>query len=518
MTAVAPYPQTQIPMTQINNQVSRSCESDSQFETIDTVNVAATSNERRTQSQSYYCEFNKSGINRSTDCHHITCRYKRDKIRSSSSATSVNNSRNPERIVSIPSLSSEKQTHEEKAQKRLHKYVAILQNENIGFSWSKLLFFSFGIVLLSVISTFAMTLVPAHDLIKCPDYWYESLYHATLSAIANSLLHSCLSDYFLNVNYSFKMKNIVRTTLTTMFLVYSILGSAYFIWTSVLAYQYPIPFLGNALFRILSFPIQIMIWFNYPKEWRQNDEFRKRMKNYTAFSVLFLLTAVVSKLVPLHIGQYKPILLFTVVASREIYLRIQNWAIENNSGTDLYGAKIVLKYYTIVNYSIFLCNLLSSHLSDAETCVLIAVDFSINIMKCVHLIWTKKRNPSRIHDHINILQDIVINELVEFQGPLSFMLTFVGTFYGPSSHMFGNVSNEYWDFVIVENINQKIRKWLMYYLADFSSIIINSICVMYAFKINLLKAFEALQQEFWLAFSIMLGSQLIQVSWKIKNL
>ena len=85
-------------------------------------------------------------------------------------------------------------------------------------------------------------------------------------------------------------------------------------------------------------------------------------------------------------------------------------------------------------------------------------------------------------------------------------------YYGPNGHLFGNILNGYWDFVETVDINQKLSKWTLYFLADFSSMIVTSVCLWFSFKINVLKLLLDLQQEFWPGFVIILGSLLLDVS------
>ena len=92
------------------------------------------------------------------------------------------------------------------------------------------------------------------------------------------------------------------------------------------------------------------------------------------------------------------------------------------------------------------------------------------------------------------------------------MLTFICAYYGPSGNLFGNILNGYWDFVITMDINEKLSKWALYFMADFSSMIVTSVCLWYSFKINVFKILLDLQQEFWPAFVIILGSLLTDVS------
>ena len=159
-----------------------------------------------------------------------------------------------------------------------------------------------------------------------------------------------------------------------------------------------------------------------------------------------------------------------------------------------------------------LCNLLATKLSDIASWILIGADFGINILKCIRLYWTIKRRPARKSNQINYLQDLVICELIEIQAPLSYILTFICTYFGCNGHLFGNVLNGYWNFIATEDIYKKLLKWTIYFFADFSSMIITATSLWYVFKINVFKALLIMQQEFWPAFIIILGALLNHVS------
>ena len=476
-------------------------------------NVVSSSNVHRISVTGHFCEFNKTGTAPHEECYHITCLYKRGNAQNSTLVQqSSTNSEFKNHTESKPSLSSEKHLHEEKARRRCNKHAAILRNGPVDFSWLKLSFYTVGIVFFGALSTFPMALVPGHDLVKCPEYWYEILYHASVITIGTSLLNCCLTSYFLNMHYTLKFKNIANITLIAILLVYTVVVITYYMWTGLLSYQYPIPFLGNALFWVLTLPFFIMMWLNFPKEWRQDDEFRNRMKYYIAFWAIMILVIIISRVAIDAVKQYEQIIVFTFIATREMLLWIDTRIIERTSDADLVGAKIVSKYYILVGHSILLCSLLASHLSDYASWGLIGADFCINILKCIRFIWIRFRTPARIHKQIDILQDLVICELVEFQAPLSFMLTFICAYYGPNGNLFGNILNGYWDFVATDDLNQKLSKWTFYFLADFSSMIVTSVCLWHSFKINVFKILLDLQQEFWPGFSVILGSLLTHVS------
>ena len=60
------------------------------------------------------------------------------------------------------------------------------------------------------------------------------------------------------------------------------------------------------------------------------------------------------------------------------------------------------------------------------------------------------------HDLIETLQTLAIYELIEFQAPLSFMLVLGIAYYGPNGELYGNISNDYWTYSTIEDIQQTV--------------------------------------------------------------
>ena len=518
MTKVSPHPHPQKshPIILINNEEHKSSETSSHADRMVSHNEATNLNKQKENVPENFCEFNKSAIIPDRKCHHVTCLYRKDiaknTIKLQQSAKNLGTLENLE-----STLTSEKRVHDERSQRRSNTFLSILRNDAIEFSLVKFLLYTLGITFFGFFLTLPSTLAPGHDLVRCPEYWFEILYNASVSTIETCFLNCYLSDYFLNVRYTVKPKNILIITLVALMSTNSIIAIIHYIWTAVLEYQFPIPFLGNALFSGLTIPFCILIWFNFPKEWRRDKEFRNRMRYYTCFWALVILLVIAWRAVIDFIIHYQSVFIFIQISRREIYLWIANKIIERTSEGDLGSARIMLKYYIYTAYPIQLCTLLASHLSDVSTWVLVAADFLINILKCFRLIWARKRSCARIMNQIDLLQDLIICELVEFQASLAFIFTFICAYYGPNGELFGNVLNGYWNFIATKDMNQKLYKWTLYFLADFSSMIVSGISLWLAFKINIFKAILDLQLEFWPAFVVILGTLLTHVSKKVYN-
>ena len=90
-------------------------------------------------------------------------------------------------------------------------------------------------------------------------------------------------------------------------------------------------------------------------------------------------------------------------------------------------------------------------------------------------------------------------------------MTFGAAYYGPNASLFGNISNSYWAFIAIKDVHQMLQNMIMYFLADFSSLIISASVLWYYCHINIFKVFLGLQQEFWPGFSVLLGGLLVMV-------
>ena len=387
-------------------------------------------------STAMFCQYDPEASNTIDSCLHITCKYKLQVAKqANSSKKHLEINAQKQAFDSSSSLANEMVFHKEMERKRTERYKLILFNTMNDFSWQSLFTNIFGIVLFGVLSTLPMSQIPAHDLVQFPAYWYEILFHGSLTAIFGYCLNCCFSGYFMNLRYTFKISNVLTICLIGIALCLFALVLSYVFWSKVLNYQYPIPFLGIAFLNILTYPFCIMIWYNFPTEWRQDREFEKRMKYYISYWSLQYSIVIVYRLIAYVLrqfqqqSQYQPFISLLLVFTREISMWLGNKLLEKTSGGDIVGARIVLKYQICTSHAIVLCTVIGSYISNATSWVLIGADFCLNILVCIRLINAKRKTPQRIHHQIKLLQELSICELVEFQTPLSFMIVYMVTYY-----------------------------------------------------------------------------------------
>ena len=156
---------------------------------------------------------------------------------------------------------------------------------------------------------------------------------------------------------------------------------------------------------------------------------------------------------------------------------------------------IAVKYGVAEAHTIQLCNTIGTVATEATSWTLITLDFSLNIYLAMRLVWLRKRHSSNVQEQIDVLQELVLYELVEFLVPISFALVLSVTYFGPNGHLFGNIRISIWTYSAIEDINETIMNIVKFFVVDFTSTLACATILWVYCRINLWKAFLQLQKE-----------------------
>ena len=204
-------------------------------------------------------------------------------------------------------------------------------------------------------------------------------------------------------------------------------------------------------------------------------------------------------------GPYQPLIAFAFPVSRELWVWLLTKLARNCANGDERGTIIACIYALYTNHTICLSYIIGSIADDATSWILMATDFSLNVYLCITIVWTQKRNPSDVTNIINMLQELAISEMVEFQSPLCFTLIFALAYYTPIGGLVGNVSNGYWAYEAVNNIHATLSKMMVFFCVDLASSILNTMILRISCKINILQFMAKLQKEFFGTFILYLA-------------
>ena len=413
-------------------------------------------------------------------------------------------------------LDSEKNVHEDKARTRKKIFHAIIQNHVTKYSWIDHIFYPMAIIFISILFCVPFCLLPAHDLVKHPEYWYELLFHGSHYAIPNTWFCTYMACSSSNLTYFFQLKPLIVLFLGAIATVILITVSSNYVWTKILSYQHPIPF--NALFLLVALFIShcTITWYIIPRSWRKNREIKRRMIFVVGYIMSIIVHVFAYQILVVVIerirGPYQPVIALVFPVTRELTVLLFTKLIKNYPNEDSRGVLIVVLYQVNVNHSISLCYIIGSVADDFTTWVLIGFDFTINIVQSFRLVWTRKKYPANFEKQADLLQELAIAELVEFHAPLVFIFITALAYFTPIGLLIGNISNDYWAYHAIEDIGRTLRKMATFFLADFSSTVASSTILWVFCKIKLWNAFAVLQKEFFMGFYMILGTIVFGVS------
>ena len=95
----------------------------------------------------------------------------------------------------------------------------------------------------------------------------------------------------------------------------------------------------------------------------------------------------------------------------------------------------------------------------------------------------------------------MVNEIVEFMVPLSYLICFSVAYYGPNAYLIGNVRSGKWQFVAVEDFEHTIGFITLFFIVDLGSVLVSSLILWMFCRIKLWNVYIVVQEEFGLGFT-----------------
>ena len=114
----------------------------------------------------------------------------------------------------------------------------------------------------------------------------------------------------------------------------------------------------------------------------------------------------------------------------------------------------------------------------------------------------KQKNLENVGKQMELLQDIMLAEMVEFVVPLVYLFCFITAYYGPNAEIIGNIKNDYFQCQKVEDPVHAIQNMAMFFFIDSGSLILSSFILWTFGRINLYRAFCFYQKEYGVVFVI----------------
>ena len=402
-------------------------------------------------------------------------------------------------------------------ERRRKAFIRILANEYMDIEiYFRCIIYGLGTLISSMLPTLAFTLIPAHNIFTNPAYWYEYLIQVTCFVIpsfaANNLIRS---SFYINMPFLKSHRNFQKTFLVLVIVFVSLQAFFFISWTKVARFCYPLPFNGYLSLYFVILTSYIIIWYLIPNRWRKNCAMRKRLVSMIIALAMnqFLLSfyLVILKIMLSCNRKYQWVTALSFPIFREFSIWLSTKYARKAAMGDVRCAEIICHQAMCSSHAFVLAYTVGSIATIETTVVIISIDFFINVFICLRIIYAKRKKTADLDIQIKLLQELIINEIVEFMVPLSYLGCLTVGFYGPNSELIGDIRNGYWQYSPIEDIEHAIIYVLAFFLIDFGSLLISIVLLWTFCRINVLAAFTAIYKEFGLAFTVQIGLNLTGV-------
>ena len=387
---------------------------------------------------------------------------------------------------------------------RNERFVRIFTN-NSDIAVTPLLIVSFfsGIVL-SLIFSAQTTMWPIHNAVGNSKYWYENIITWILAwepFVALFQVNTCL--FYLGTGGLNSLTVCIKTWMVAAPVMFIFLYLQYVLWVYVGGLVWPLPFAGYWVGFVGWLVVPVMLWLQFPKEWKLDPQARKKLIAAVLLPNTMAIGEVIYK-VMLWLFQnvdenYQWTLAFLLVTLREVNTWILSFVGHKIAGKDDVIVEIVSTHYAAIKHILFLSvNLVNA--TPLTSYLILGADFCINLVFCAEILWYVK-NPSVKNDkrkEIAILT-LIMNETVEFIMPIIYSICLLVAYVGPNAHLIGNVKSDWWQYVAIDDINITYFWIAIMFLVDVASTVITTSALKIWGKMNIVKACIQMQKEIgWL--------------------
>ena len=265
-----------------------------------------------------------------------------------------------------------------------------------------------------------------------------------------------------------------------------------------------------------------LIWcYLFPKNWRKNKDFRKRLIWYfvTVFIADFVANASYSILDMLFIKiplSYQWIMALVLPFFKEFNIWTSKKLASRASRGDLSRTSIVCSYNVSTKHLMFLTVKVANG-TTATLIYILAADFLLNVYFAIRIVYLEKNNTQNKTIQIEMLQSLALNELSEFMVPAVYLMVFNLAYFGPNYSLIGNIGNDYWGKSKISDFEGTLANLVMFFFFDGWSFVLCSLILYFGIRVHLYEACLHLQKEFGLLLSLYIVFQMNHVSIEINN-
>lgn len=373
----------------------------------------------------------------------------------------------------------------------------------------------YGVFVIAVPIVFSspVILLPVHNTLQYPEYWYELLIIYNLTFPMHYVLSFFVDNKFLlKIDSLTSIRHIVLLSLPAAITFTLIYCGLYLFWTFELGYNFPMPF-ANFIADFIIFVFILSLWYQFPDELRADPISRKQLKAYIAYLIfMFSLTYLYEAIFPVFMKDkwYQPTAAFVFPGMRELSSRLLKRWISRCTKREDGTVKVYVDITSNVTYLIYVTIIIGRYASDYTAWSLLTVDLLTNLYHCYRIIRVHRNMPieeqqteeanARIEVEVQRLASV---EAMEILVPLTYTILYVLGYVGPNSDLMNNM-NPTWNQKErdTHDISSVFSAFYLIFTFDCACAVIIGFSLWWFCKINFFTHFCRTLKEYWLPIAV----------------
>ena len=375
-----------------------------------------------------------------------------------------------------------------------------------------------GVLLACLLQTSIVTLLPRQNSMIHQDYWYEGIIVFIIGVHVQATANLIMESYiFTGVKSVLSISNFIFVLIELILSFVIPYCVCYYIWTSYLKCNHPLPFIGACAF-ISWIASLFAFWFMFPIAMRKKKDFQKKMKWYIYFSLWFMVIefqnnglSIIFEILPIHLQWIMAIL---IPFFRKLNLWIVSKITHRIVGHDNQRANFTVASSITSIYILFIAIQLSSA-SKATVYSILGVKFVLHLRTCYQIVRLQRKirgsgfeGANNVIERDKVMLMLVINETVETLVPLSYAIGFALAYWGPNSTLIGNVRGSHFGLKEVQDAQHLYLVLFQMFGIDVCAMIVSAIALWIFCSINLIREFCNIIQKYWIILDIKLAGLL----------
>ena len=362
-----------------------------------------------------------------------------------------------------------------------------------------------------------LTLIPRHNSILEPMYWFEMIIPAGFASILIQ------AEFFLELyvligkDCTITIKMFLKTLLVSFLTGIGSFAIFFMIWTTMLKYNHPMPFVGLICFFLNRVTLVLSLPALLPSDLMKGVEFHKKVTSFMIFEFRWIMTTFIHSLLAtifrlLENTDVQGIMALLVPLTKRFAFFAFSKMMYRIVGKENERANLLPVIDINFGYGLFnAINLVGAR--GVTVFGMVAGEFLIQLLMTYQIAKLHKKttfndNEKLATDKKNAIRKLILSEMSEGLVPLAYAISFLMAYYGLNAKLFGNVGNGYWQYKEVDDTRRTFFVMFVLFIMDLVCLLVNSSIIWILTKINIFKEFCIIMRKYWYILPIYMANNI----------